>query len=408
MFRRWAGSIAAGFVLVVPSGLYPPFQDAQGRLFGLFKLDLYDDSLHLASGLWAGIAAWWSRRRGARPISGCSARSISSTGCSGCSPAAAISTSASSSTAPLDLPLDDPLLRQPAAPRDRRRGDLGRLSAGRGRRRGVKKRWKILLGLARRAARRRRWRRSSMSRRSCRGAVAGLAAGAPYALAARRAERPPRRGADLADLSRMAHRLFGREPTAAISRPASAPSGLSPIGATSAASGRARARSTASPPARAAAGDAKVMLYTIGLSFSAEMAGQGGCRRTPSAACSNGSAASDSADDRLRRAGPAATTARFMHETPWYDFPFGAGAVAACGAPSEPAQTGRHWERRLRAQPRIWRQGGLCQADRLGQRARRSGRDELTPALRRPRGDPRRSRAIDPRLKPVARRADGG
>jgi len=52
----------AGFILVVLSGLYPPFQDEQGRQFGLFTLDLYDHSLHLASGLWAGIAAWWSER----------------------------------------------------------------------------------------------------------------------------------------------------------------------------------------------------------------------------------------------------------------------------------------------------------------------------------------------------------
>lgn len=52
----------AGFVVVVLSGLYPPFLDEQGRQFGLFTLDLYDHSLHLASGIWAGIAAWWSQR----------------------------------------------------------------------------------------------------------------------------------------------------------------------------------------------------------------------------------------------------------------------------------------------------------------------------------------------------------
>lgn len=51
---------AVGFVLVVASGLYPPFQDDHGRQFGLFTLDLYDHSLHLASGLWAGLAAWKS------------------------------------------------------------------------------------------------------------------------------------------------------------------------------------------------------------------------------------------------------------------------------------------------------------------------------------------------------------
>ncbi len=47
---------------VVAVGYVPGFEDADGNLFGLFKLDLYDDSLHLASGLWAAIAAWWSHR----------------------------------------------------------------------------------------------------------------------------------------------------------------------------------------------------------------------------------------------------------------------------------------------------------------------------------------------------------
>lgn len=48
------------FIVVVAVGYVPGFEDSEGNLFGLFKLDLYDDSLHLASGLWAGIAAWWS------------------------------------------------------------------------------------------------------------------------------------------------------------------------------------------------------------------------------------------------------------------------------------------------------------------------------------------------------------
>lgn len=49
------------FVVVVLMGYVPGFHDAEGNLFGLFKLDFYDDSLHLASGIWAGIAAWRSR-----------------------------------------------------------------------------------------------------------------------------------------------------------------------------------------------------------------------------------------------------------------------------------------------------------------------------------------------------------
>jgi Domain of unknown function (DUF4383) len=40
----------------------PAFIDAQGKVFGLFKLDIYKDALHVASGLWALIAALMSRR----------------------------------------------------------------------------------------------------------------------------------------------------------------------------------------------------------------------------------------------------------------------------------------------------------------------------------------------------------
>jgi hypothetical protein len=58
--RAFGWAYFALFVLVVAVGYVPGFEDADGNLFGLFKLDLYDDSLHLASGLWAGIAAWWS------------------------------------------------------------------------------------------------------------------------------------------------------------------------------------------------------------------------------------------------------------------------------------------------------------------------------------------------------------
>ena len=60
---RW---IAAGFavsLLVAASLNYiPGLTDAQGRAFGIFALDIYDDLLHLASALWAGIAAFVSTR----------------------------------------------------------------------------------------------------------------------------------------------------------------------------------------------------------------------------------------------------------------------------------------------------------------------------------------------------------
>lgn len=40
----------------------PGLTDADGRAFGVFALDVFDDSLHLASALWALGAALWSQR----------------------------------------------------------------------------------------------------------------------------------------------------------------------------------------------------------------------------------------------------------------------------------------------------------------------------------------------------------
>ncbi|KQT95382.1 DUF4383 domain-containing protein [Rhizobium sp. Leaf453] len=40
----------------------PGLTDDQGRAFGIFALDIYDDSLHVASAVWAAIAAWLSPR----------------------------------------------------------------------------------------------------------------------------------------------------------------------------------------------------------------------------------------------------------------------------------------------------------------------------------------------------------
>jgi hypothetical protein len=40
----------------------PAFIDAEGRVFGLFRLDIYKDALHVASAAWALAAAALSRR----------------------------------------------------------------------------------------------------------------------------------------------------------------------------------------------------------------------------------------------------------------------------------------------------------------------------------------------------------
>lgn len=58
--RRFGWIYFVGFLAIVAIAYIPAFEDADGNLFGLFKLDLYDNLLHLASGLWAGIAAWMS------------------------------------------------------------------------------------------------------------------------------------------------------------------------------------------------------------------------------------------------------------------------------------------------------------------------------------------------------------
>lgn len=57
--------IAVGYAvaLTVAAALnyVPGLTDAEGRAFGIFALDIYDDLLHLASAAWAAVAAFWSR-----------------------------------------------------------------------------------------------------------------------------------------------------------------------------------------------------------------------------------------------------------------------------------------------------------------------------------------------------------
>jgi hypothetical protein len=48
------------FAAVTSLNYVPGLADAQGRTFGLFALDPFDDALHAASGLWAALAAWHS------------------------------------------------------------------------------------------------------------------------------------------------------------------------------------------------------------------------------------------------------------------------------------------------------------------------------------------------------------
>ena len=60
--RALAWVYAGLFVIVTSLNYVPGLTDAQGRTFGLFALDVFDDLLHGASAVWAGLAAWWSTR----------------------------------------------------------------------------------------------------------------------------------------------------------------------------------------------------------------------------------------------------------------------------------------------------------------------------------------------------------
>ena len=61
--QRWiAAGLAAALLFAAATDYVPGFRDADGKVFGLFALDVYKDALHVASGLWALVAALWSRR----------------------------------------------------------------------------------------------------------------------------------------------------------------------------------------------------------------------------------------------------------------------------------------------------------------------------------------------------------
>ncbi len=60
--RLISGLYALALLGAAALNYVPGLTDAQGRAFGIFALDIYDDSLHLASALWAGIAALLSAR----------------------------------------------------------------------------------------------------------------------------------------------------------------------------------------------------------------------------------------------------------------------------------------------------------------------------------------------------------
>jgi len=56
-YRIAALALSAALLFAAATDYVPAFMDAEGRVFGLFRLDVYKDALHVASGLWAAASA---------------------------------------------------------------------------------------------------------------------------------------------------------------------------------------------------------------------------------------------------------------------------------------------------------------------------------------------------------------
>jgi len=65
LVRKIAVLYAVVLTLAALTNYIPGLTDAQGRAFGIFALDIYDDALHLASATWAAVAAYLSTRASA-------------------------------------------------------------------------------------------------------------------------------------------------------------------------------------------------------------------------------------------------------------------------------------------------------------------------------------------------------
>lgn len=146
-----------------------------------------------------------------------------------------------------------------------------------------------------------------------------------------------------------------------------------------------------------AGSEAKVMIYTIGISYTAELAFKAAYENTLGR-LTEAIGGWRSADDRYA-AKVQARYGAFMHETPWYRFPFGA-ALTGAWQTDQSGSFVRHWERRLAATAEYGFKAGYAKLIGAASGAT-LGRDEtrlrFVASAR-----PELFQSIDTRLKPVA------
>jgi hypothetical protein len=158
----------------------------------------------------------------------------------------------------------------------------------------------------------------------------------------------------------------------------------------------------ASAASGGADGGTRVMLYTIGLSFSAELLIKGFYENTIGRVF-EWIGGWDSANDRYATKVQQRYGA-FMHETPWYEFPFGE-ALAGLWGTTERKRHVRHWERRFALSGEYGVKTGYAKL--IGAASGASlGRDERTLRFVTS-ASPAAVRNVDARLKPVGRTANG-
>lgn len=150
------------------------------------------------------------------------------------------------------------------------------------------------------------------------------------------------------------------------------------------------------------ASDYKLTIYTIGISYTAELLVKAAYERTVGRVFEWLSGWT-SADDRhaaivQRRYGA------FLHETPWFRFPFGQ-ALRDEWRTAEPVQPARHWERRFALSAEYGVKALYAKAIDAATGAT-VGHDETTLRFV-ARAAPQALRSLDPRIVPIGSSADG-